>query len=650
MPSRNALLSIALLDRTLPPIDWGGRDIRPSGIGILAGAPPPPAPVAARIDPADELSDEMLDAYFQALARRAPAQPDLPLADDQPPTTRLPSAEELRPDLFPGSQPPPPVLLGPPPRDDFEEALRNPPPEAATLGPPPPDDLRLGTTRFEETIDPPTVRNALMPQSRGEQEEQDRSNRFASDFANKASTAAPFAIPGGPVARGLGMAARDAGALIRGAGNLIARSPTATATTGAGAVGAGTLSGTGETQEPSAADQARSEIARLTKRQTELNTEQTTLRERAGLFDNLVDPRGIRDRGERERAEARVRAAQAALNINQDGVLGPETRGRIDRERVRIDAALARNTSDRDKAGRDLEGAQSIVRRNDREDRTRTAEANLPRWARLLRDYNLPIALAAGGLAGPLVRWPTRRGVENLRTERITSGNNALTMGTADEAGRVGNLNAFFNRGGGPDPFRVDPSSSLGFTRGTQVPASTLYSRGSSFFQSPDYARMAGLGVGNLVTRERYAAAATELTEARRARDATPDPTQDQIDRVTRAEAMLEIARLAVNTSNTSLASYPTSAAVMRYRARGVAPNTNLAEAEVMRLNNLLAAQPGGGGQSWTRPEARDITPNIRPDPTSGSGYRRPSGHYASADEIELYRGMEESRRLSRRR
>ena len=83
MPSRNALLDYAVLDRTLPPIDWTGRDIRPSGIDILASSAPPPLPVAAparRATPADELSDEMLDAYFQALAsgaRPPPAPADL---------------------------------------------------------------------------------------------------------------------------------------------------------------------------------------------------------------------------------------------------------------------------------------------------------------------------------------------------------------------------------------------------------------------------------------------------------------------------------------------------------------------------------------------------------------------------------------------
>ena len=109
---------------------------------------------------------------------------------------------------------------------------------------------------------------------------------------------------------------------------------------------------------------------------------------------------------------------------------------------------------------------------------------------------------------------------------------------------------------------------------------------------------------------------------------------------------MEAIARLALGTGTASLGTYLTSSAIMRYRPR-TTPHTNLAEGEVMRLNNLLK----DGRKSWSPPRATDVTPNIRPDSTlGGTGYRRANGHTASAEEVELFRMMEESRRLSRRR
>ncbi len=569
----------------------------------------------------------MLDAYFQALARRAPAQSDLPLADEPPP--RLPTAEELRPDL----------------------ALRNPPttpPELLGL-PPPPSPLHLGG-QFADIVNPPTP-DALMPQTRFEQEQQDRSNRTAAAVVDAATIAAPFAVPIGGAVTAL---ARGAGALARGAGNLIARSPMATGATAAGAVGATTLAGTGETQPPdpltaAQASVARLEarIARLRARQAELEKEDGDLRARSERIQQLLktaDPRT---------ANEDVRNLQRELRMGQDdGRLGATTRATIERELQRIETARANARDLLKDLGTDLGREDRRLRGLEREERVRVAEGNIPEWARFARDNNLILSLIGGGLVGPLVRWPTRRAAEGLRTSRVTAGNEALTMGVGDEAGRAANLNAFFTHGGARPPFRVDPTNGpLGFSRNpNQTVADSLYPVGRSWFQAPDIARMTGIALGAGVAYERHETALSELAEARREVNEAANPTQDQLTRMTRAHVNVALARLALGTATTSLGTYPTASAVMRYRSRAT-PHTNLAEAEVMRLNNLLAVQPGARGtQPWSPPRATDITPNIRPDPSSGSGYRRTSGHYASREEIELHRMMEESRRFSQRR
>ena len=347
-------------------------------------------------------------------------------------TTRLPSAEELRPDL----------------------ALRNPLPDGPppVAGAPPPPELGLGGGGFNEILNP-SVRGAMMPQSRGEQEEFDRSNRSAAAVVDAAGIAAPFAIPGGPIAA----AARGAGALARGAGNLLARAPRATA---AATVGGATALGTGQTETPNEVDTARNRV-------TTLEGEDKDLVTRRGLFDNLVDPRGIRDRTERERAADRVRAAQAALNIDQDGRYGIETRAAIDAERKRI-------TDERARVSRELVEARAARERLLGAGRLREMEPGpFERYGPLL---GIPLGYFVGSRLGRYLGGRVEANVAS-RTERA---NELVTPpGRMSMDRRIGRSNQFWTEGGSAEaPFSRAVGRTPPWTPNPNaLPAERLYRR-----------------------------------------------------------------------------------------------------------------------------------------------------------------------------
>jgi peptidoglycan hydrolase-like protein with peptidoglycan-binding domain len=317
-----------------------------------------------------------------------------------------------------------------------------------------------------------------------------------------------------------------------------------------------------------------------------------------------------------------------------------------------VEAFLAQNRQGQERIEAQLDpirtevsGAQATLNRLEREDRVRSVERDMPWWARWVRDHGALAGLGTGAVITGGVRQLTRRGVERIRERAVESGNRALTQGTADEAGRAANLNAFYTRGGGPAPFQVDRTNPpLGFTASPRqmVDASGLYPVGNSWFQAPDYARTLGFAGAFGLAWDRREAMRRELEEARRVVESTQTPTRDQLLRVREAQTNYATADLAYQTARGGLL-YPATSGVMRYRATAT-PQTNIAEAEVIRLNNLLAAQAAGNRLPWQRPQARDITPAVRPDPSMPSGYRRVNGQSASREEIELMRLMEMQR------
>ena len=216
------------------------------------------------------------------------------------------------------------------------------------------------------------------------------------------------------------------------------RNPTMAALLTAGGV---TAAGTGQAEPPNELETSRRE------ERTARTAHETALKRQAELqaaFDRF-DPARITGLSPAERERA-VRQIQEELSKLTDERRQPLYRGRIDgawggqtteaaaARRAQLERELETARAAVEAANKNLEGRGSRVRSFEREERVRAAENNLPWWARFARDYNLPLSLAAGGLAGPLIRGPTRRGVEGLRDRNVTAGNNALTMGAGDES------------------------------------------------------------------------------------------------------------------------------------------------------------------------------------------------------------------------
>ena len=158
---------------------------------------------------------------------------------------------------------------------------------------------------------------------------------------------------------------------------------------------------------------------------------------------------------------------------------------------------------------------------------------------------------------------------------------------------------------------------------------------------------MLGFGGVTGLGEERYRDASRRvealLEEERR------NPTESTIRDRQRAERERAIFDATRKFGAGALVSYPVAARVLPYRT--VRPDTQLAEAEVMRLNRLYAQNrprppPPPPPNRWQPPQATDIT--VTRDSTGR--YHRASGHYATAEEVADYERLRAAMSRGRRR
>lgn len=554
--------------------------------------------------PDNALSDEMLEAYFQALARRAPTLPDVPVADEPPPPTpvpeRLPSADELigRPDL---RNPPttPPEFLGPPPaRNETERMIEGSmgldysEPGRGPAGPPPnragalPPRSVLGP--YEEDIIPSSS-SFLGPQSDLERQELERHNRQVEGGVNALMLAGSVTAPGA-IARGARIAGEGASVLGRAYGGTLARAPRTVAATTAGVT---TAAGAGQAEPPGELDTVNSTLRRLRTRQTELETEDTNLRARAERINNLLKTANPRTFNED------VQKLQRELRMGQDdGRLGGNTRAAIERELQRIETERARVGRDRDTGSRDIERQEGRARALERQGNRDAAEVNLSEFDRTLRRYSGPIGFVAGLAGGPAVNLPARygatRGINALTESRVAAANALLGRAPNDISGRIGGLNEFVRRGGGRDPLELAPRARGGFKETRPTPRfGELYPPRAPFGR-PELAPLvhpADVGVvGSMAGVAGYQEinlylARQELAAAR----AENDGSRQAQERLARAETAVDWANLRANVTRGAPLTYPLTAIPFRYR--NPRPNVELGERELHRLSSWRRRQ-----------------------------------------------------------
>lgn len=514
----------------------------------------------ARREPQDDLSDEMLDAYFQALVRRSPEALTLQPArqDLSPEAMATAQMQRQGPQTLTGEVPgarAPPVPL----TQQIERAGVGID-YTDMSGPPLPD------VEAQREADFPTHRR-LMPTDA----EREEIRRDTESLGGIAQMVGPFAA--GPVVRAAGIGAAYVG-------NALARTPARLAGTATGVAGATTLAGTAETQTPSASETINSELGRLRLRQTELEGEQTRLRLAGRRFNELQD--GDPDA---------VKAAQRELQIAPDGRLGPQTRQAIEAHRQRIRSELDRVGQDLARVAEQMTTQQGRLSDVERDERTRDADRRMSLADRALRDHPALIGFVGGAALGPALRWGMTRGTRTYNARQVAEADAlipARIRGSVDD--RVGRINEFFRRGGqrGNEPFVVAPRSARGFARRDPQPeTSTLFRPGSGGLRSGDWATIGVLGTEAGIAEYYSHHAQQELQAARKA--AETDRSQAAVDRVRTAEVAAGMWLAASRIGLGAGLSYYGSSFKLRHGSQQ--PALQHAESEVMRLNRLLGVQ-----------------------------------------------------------
>lgn len=428
----------------------------------------------------------------------------------------------------------------------------------------------------------------------------------------------------------------------RGIGAVMQGMRAAPRTSAAGIAGLTTLGTQGETQQPPQGhvemEGANRRLGEIGTAEQELRDEQKTIRDNARRFSSVnsqSDPETIK-------ALQRFLNGQGLYNFEIDGNWGNP---RTSRTQQAFNTWQERRAARERQIGEQLTllgtqrtEQQGIVNRLERDELVRSIDRDMPTWARWVQDYGPLAGLGTGAALSVGLRQMARRGTERVRERLVAEGNQALGRAAPDEAGRAGALNTFYARGSGPAPFDVNPNAPLGFSASPNqmVDASGLYPVGRAWMRGGDIGRMGVMGGGFGLAWDRREAAQRELTEARQVVEEVSRrnqvPTRDQMERVRRAQTNYATADLAFQTARGALL-YPGTSAVMRYRNTAT-PNTDLAESEVIRLNRLLADQ--GSRQPWSRPTVTEIPPLRRVDTPNGQRMQRPSGHWASREEIDL--------------
>lgn len=385
--------------------------------------------------------------------------------------------------------------------------------------------------------------------------------------------------------------------------NVAAQAPR---TTAAAAAGTALTAVPAQTQQPDPVLTAREGIARLRGEQERLQSEQARLRDASRRFDGLrtTDPAAVRQAQEELAAMGLYGLSPDGKRVQPDGRWGGGTQDAINRYRQRTEAEMATVNEQLRTIGGDLQREQSRLTGLEGGQRQRQAEQNVGPWQRAIRDYPGMIGTAAGvalGVGGRgAATWIANRGAG----QRAVEAARLMTARRGDVPSRVGNVNEIWRLGGEPAnvPFSVAPTAPRGYSPNPNVaPASSLFPQPSGFsanVRGPDYALMGGYALDAGLMELRAHSAAAEVAEARAAVDR--DPSEINIGRLQRALDMEGFWTAAARAGQMALPAHALTSKLAPYRYPR--PNVAPAEAEVMRLNQLLA--PRGGPPAPAAPAA----------------------------------------------
>lgn len=378
--------------------------------------------------------------------------------------------------------------------------------------------------------------------------------------------------------------------------------------------------------EPQNIRDARRTVDTIRTEQNRLNEELAELRTQYDRFDPTKLAGASEDDIKKVQLELkRLKLYQKRIDGNWGGATTDAAavhRGNIERRqadaRSRLDALDTRFSTEN-------ETLNGILR----DERVNRVRAEVSPFEQFVREYGPIAAGVIGGGAGAAWRLGTRAGVNSNRQVQVDAANRLLAAGAPDDVARVANVNAFYQRGGGRPQFSVDRNERMGFApRPDQAPdATALYPPGRPHYQGVDAARMLGFAGITGLGEERYRDAsrrAEALLEEER-----QNPTESIVRDRQRAERERAIFDATRKFGAGAFVSYPVAARVMPYRT--TRPDTQLAEAEVMRLNQLHAQNRNQNLPQWRAPQVTEFGPFRQG--TDGR-YHRPNGHFASADEI----------------
>jgi len=290
-----------------------------------------------------------------------------------------------------------------------------------------------------------------------------------------------------------------------------------------------------------------------------------------------------------------------------DGKMGPMTqaaqqrfeqdrmrREQAEAERMRAQAEAERVRFEREQAER--EAAQRAAG----EKRMREMEENVSPVSRAIRDYGPAVGFGLGVLTGGLTRGKMAR-TYSRASEEAAQRSNRLISGEGDLPSRIGGVNQFWQEGGAAAvPFSPAPAARAGVRPNPDAPSATkLYQtpRISEFARVRDVVPVGGFLGEAAVSSHFGEQARRELREAYEA--AERDPSEANINRL---QAAMDRAAIFDTMGRFGLgAAFGFGAGAAKARYRTTRPDVGAAEAERIRIDQLLR---GRGGSSATSAQA----------------------------------------------
>lgn len=579
---------------------YAGRQSR-RGRGGAGSAPssslPPPEQMLGTFMPAQTAAPTPAPAPSQ------PAKPDNMLAQYAPGQMPLSNFQMQGFNPRPGNMQTPDTLTG-------QEAAPSPSPASLTMIE---ASRELAPVLGDQYARPGEnmVARPLLPQNDLEAEEQgDRNRMLMSAYRNIPAVGMAMLAP---EARAAEAGMRGASALansplgrwigrevVQPALGMVARNPLAAGGTLAGAA---TLATPGKTDDPTTTQpvrDAQSQLDELMRQQKALQESQATLDQEAASF------RGVQGRGREAIKKAQQRLQEEGLYLRNskgkpvkpDGLWGDGMGLAIEQYQKRINERRAANEQRLDKLATQIAGQSNAVSGLARDTFMREAEEDRLPGTGIIRNNPAVAGYALGAVLGPGGRWLTTRGVSKRLGNEVVAANRLLAQGAPDTPTRVAGVNQFYARGGADEPFRIDATAPQGFVAAANQPsAHALYPPANPYVNWADAGRVLALGGGAAMSEWKLAEARRELADAERAMQ--EQPSRAAADRVMRAQETVGAYMVGSRATETALATYPATAVMSRYEPRArvpggrfrterVDPDRQLAESEVMRLNNSL--------------------------------------------------------------